>query len=288
MSVSRRRCPPPTALLLLVLLLATSMATPSWAAATKARPSSTGAFTVAEVLARAPSSRGPRRQALLTFARSDRAALVERRAAVKAALALADRPAEQSTRRDLWVLQAGLADLAGDDAGRKRALNSVGKKAPWSAADDEARAVVVALGEFVDEAAFTSGEVLTVSPSLARAVASARQALRRTPTTPPSSSVFAARRTLVSLLVDEDRGLVAAVGQPRTRAVLVKRLKAFGIARGSRDTASLRALALEVRGRFNLADGRGGFPARPSRDSPRRQTPERVSLRGSIGPSSGG
>jgi len=28
-------------------------------------------------------------------------------------------------------------------------------------------------------------------------------------------------------------------------------------------------------------DWRGGFPARPSRDSPRRQTPERVSLRGS-------
>lgn len=237
----------------MVLLLLTSMAAPSTA---WARSSSPAAVTVAEVLARAPSSRGPRRQALLTFARSDRAALVERRAAVKAALALADRASEQSTRRDLWVLQAGLADLAGDDAGRTRALNSAGKKAPWSAADDEARAVVVALGELVDEAAFTSGEVLTVSPSLARAVASARQALRRTPTTPPSSSVFAARRALVSLLVDDDRGLVAAVGQPRLRAGLVKRLKTFGSARGSRDTAALRALALEVRGRLNLDDGR--------------------------------
>jgi hypothetical protein len=235
----------------MVFLLLTSMASTAWA-----RSSSTGAMTVAEVLARAPSSRGPRRQALLTFARSDRAALVERRAAVKAALALADRPSEQSTRRDLWVLQGGLADLAGDDAGRKRALNSVGNKAPWSAADDEARAVVVALGELVDEAAFTAGEGLVVSPPLARALSSARQALRRTPAKPPASSVFAARRALVSLLVDDDRGLVAAVAQPRRRAGLVKRLKAFGSARGSRDTAALRALALEVRGRLNLDDGR--------------------------------
>ena len=217
--------------------------------------------TVAEVRAQAPKARVARRMAFVVFARSDRAALDERRRALKEALALADREGEAAVRLTLKEQLAGLEDAGGDHPAAvkilKGALAAGGPAATrlaWAQAEDEAFAVVAAL-DF--DAAFAAGE----RPTLPTSWSTVAKAWRERPAKAskaraPRGSTFALRQALADLVSDERRGLQPAFDDGKVRAGLQKRLGALGSARGPRDTAGLRAVALETRAALWLVDGR--------------------------------
>lgn len=251
-------------LLVVGLLLAALVADAAHAArpAKKATPSTPSTpLTFSEVRKAAPSARVARRTAFVVFATSDRAALDERRLALQEATALADRDSEAAVHLTLQTQLAGLEDAAGEREAAhrilKRALAGGGaatKRLAWVQADDEAIAVFSAL-DFDD--AFAAGR----GPTLPSSLSAATKAWRERPAaskkaTPPRGSTFGVRWSLADVVSDPTRGLQAAIDDSKVRAGLLKRLASLGAARGPRDTAALRARALEVRAALLLIDSR--------------------------------
>lgn len=230
------------------------IASPSRAAK---RPTLTSAPTWAEVKATAPKARTARRAAFLVFARSDRGALEDRRHAAKAALALADAPHETTARTTARLVAAELAALAGDTTTTQLQLQAArveGRGLAWVDVDDDVMALLSCLDLDPALAAATPPSSSSLSPCAAPA-ATLRAAMK-VPGRPPAGSVFAVRRALAEALADARGGLLAAVDDARARGRLRRRLGALGAARGRRDTASWRALALEVRAALWLIDDR--------------------------------
>ena len=114
----------------------------------KSVATSTSPMTFSALKAKAPKARTARRAAFLVFARSDRAALDERRQAAKAALALADGPREASARVTTRLVLAGLAAISGDEATTRTQLQAAkgeGRGLAWVDVDDDARALLACL-----------------------------------------------------------------------------------------------------------------------------------------------
>jgi hypothetical protein len=223
----------------------------------KSVATSTSPMTFSALKAKAPKARTARRAAFLVFARSDRAALDERRQAAKAALALADGPREASARVTTRLVLAGLAAISGDEATTRTQLQAAkgeGRGLAWVDVDDDARALLACLDLDGDLAAAIAPSSTSLS-SCGAAAAKVRRAARAT-SRPPKGSVFAQRRALADALADERAGLWAAVDDGRVRARLRRRLGTLGGQKGPRDTAAGRALALEARAALWLGDGK--------------------------------
>jgi hypothetical protein len=232
-------------------------ASPLRAAKAPSSSSLSSSSTWAEVKAKAPKARTARRAAFLVFARSDRAALDERRQAAKAALALADGPRDVTARTTARLVLAELAAIAGDTATTKTQLQAAraeGRGLAWVDVDDDATALLRCLD--LDAALATATAPSPTVLSSCAALAAKVRAAPRSSSSPPRGSVFAQRRALAEALADAGGGLAAALDDTAARARLRRRLASLGAMKGRRDTSSWRALALEVRAALWLKDGK--------------------------------